>query len=96
MSARSKGCSHRSSSAESDPDNSFSMLSCGPGIGGTRHVSQASQSRVALFGVSLTAQTEVGMSLKKAAYSLKFKHTVIAVAKDNGNHSAAAEFGVAS
>lgn len=34
------------------------------------------------------------MSSKRAAYSLKFKRTAIAFAEDNGNHSAAAEFGV--
>ncbi|KAL1421358.1 hypothetical protein MTO96_023152 [Rhipicephalus appendiculatus] len=34
------------------------------------------------------------MSVKRASYNLKFKRAAIAFAEDNGNHSAAAEFGV--
>ncbi|KAH7967809.1 hypothetical protein HPB52_002590 [Rhipicephalus sanguineus] len=34
------------------------------------------------------------MSAKRASYNLKFERAAIAFAEDNGNHSAAAEFGV--
>ncbi|KAH7943330.1 hypothetical protein HPB52_006951 [Rhipicephalus sanguineus] len=40
------------------------------------------------------ALTSVKMSAKRASYNLKFKRAAIAFAEDNGNHSAAAEFGV--
>ncbi|KAL1443671.1 hypothetical protein MTO96_030223 [Rhipicephalus appendiculatus] len=58
------------------------------GIAGTRV-------RFQRFFVScLIALTAVSMSAKRASYNLKFKRAAISFAEDNGNHSAAAEFGV--
>ncbi|KAH7976441.1 hypothetical protein HPB52_014253 [Rhipicephalus sanguineus] len=60
-------------------------------------VALASRWRVACarFFVSCSiALTSAKMSTKRASYNLKFKRVAIVFAEDNGNHSAAAEFGV--
>lgn len=60
-------------------------------LGGLR---RAEIARRRYFVLSLFHICDVGMTSKRSSYSLKFKRAAIAFGEANGNHSAAAEFGV--